>query len=156
MNTRSMRLVIVGAIATVVALVFVGPAIARVGIPSYMPTKHGSSQLSDSAASPGGGTLSVAGVHYPKGTQIAPAVGRPSEPTHQAQQARVAVGYSSFPEVVRTMKLASIGTTSSSSSNDSFSWSDAGAGAGVAIGVIGILGVCSIGTRRSKTRALAV
>jgi NAD(P)-dependent dehydrogenase (short-subunit alcohol dehydrogenase family) len=151
MNTRSMRLIIVGAIATLVALAFAGPATARVFIPSDTQMKHGSSQLSDSAASPGGGTVSVAGMHYPKGTQVAPTIGSSRfVPTHEAQQSRVAVGYSSFPEVVRTMKLASSSATTASSSSDSFSWSNAGTGAGVAIGVIGILGLCSVGIRRGK------
>ena len=129
MHKWLMKLIGVGILGLLVAAMFAGPALARVVTP-VDPQKQAAEQAwmqeSDSAAVPGGGTVSVARGVYAKGTQVAPALGSPQ--SGPAGQHKV--------------------TTSSDSG---FSWRNAGIAVGIGIGALCILGLFAVGIRRSKT-----
>jgi hypothetical protein len=145
MHKRFMKLIVVGILAVVVAAIFAGTASARVYIPGDKQQQV-STSASDSAAIAGGGTVSLPGHVYARGTQVAPAIGTPESGPATAQKSIVASSYGDFPEVVRTMNLGKVTPASSSS----FSWSDASIGAGIGIGVLCILGLFTVAIRRSK------
>jgi hypothetical protein len=88
-----------------------------------------SSAPSDSAAFPGGGTVSVQGVNYPKGN-VAPAVG-----TSQSGP------------VVRHVSVL---YAAPSSSGGGFDWGDAGVGLAIGIGVASVIALSFVGIRRSR------
>jgi hypothetical protein len=106
----------------ILGAIFTGTASARVFIPNV--SQKLSVQSSDSAAVPGGGTVSLPGHVYTKGTQLAPAVGTPdSGPARHVQ---------------------------TSTSDNGFNWSNAGIVAGSVAGALCILAVCFVGIRRSR------
>jgi hypothetical protein len=107
MRTRSKKLTLATSLAAVVTAIGAGVASAGIlvssdpGQPTPMPP-------SDSAAFPGGGTVSVLGMAYPNGT-AAPAVGSPqSGPSPEAQKAPVAPSSSGTPEPGRPKRLPSV------------------------------------------------
>jgi hypothetical protein len=143
------KLTVVGILGLVVTAIFAATASARVYISGDTQTQV-SLKASDSAAVAGGGTVSLPGHMYAKGTQVAPAVGTPESgpPAQHVQKSTVTSSYSSFPEVARTMNL---GKVAPAPANDNgFTWSDAGIGAAIGIGVLLVLGLFSVGIRRSK------
>lgn len=129
MHKWLMKLIAVG----ILGLVFAGSAFARVVTPvdtQAQAAKQAWMQTSDSAAVRGGGTVSRAGAIYPKGTQVAPAVGSTeSGPTHHQV------------------------TTSRDSGG--FGWSDAGIAAGISVGVLFVLSLFAVRIHRSKTTPAA-
>jgi hypothetical protein len=96
--------------------------------------QQASSAPSDSAGFPGGGTVSVPGVNYPKGT-VAPAVGTPQ----------------SGPAVRHVGVLYA----APSSSDGGFNVGDAGIGLAIGIGVASVIGLFFVGIRRSKATPVA-
>jgi hypothetical protein len=112
MHKWLMKFVGVATIGLIVAAIYAGSAFARL-------------QASDSAAVAGGGTVSLAGGVYPKGTQVAPALGS-SE---------------SGPAVHHPVAAAS---------DSGSAWSNVWLGVAIGIGVLCIVGLVTVGIRRSK------
>jgi hypothetical protein len=96
--------------------------------------QRASSAPSDSAAFPGGGTVSVPGVNYPKGT-VAPRVGTP--------------------ESGPTVRHVGVLYAAPSSNDDGFDWGDAAVGLAIGIGVASVATLFFVGIRRSKATAVA-
>ena len=130
MHKWLMKLVGVGILGLILAAIFAGSAFARHVTP-VDPQQQAALQAwaqtqgSDSAAVPGGGTVSVAGGFYPKGTQVAPALGSPE----------------SGPAVHREVAAAS---------DSGSGWSNVWLSIAIGIGVLCIVGIVSVGIRRSK------
>jgi hypothetical protein len=107
MRTRSKKLTLATSLAVVVTAILAGVASAGI-IVSSDPGQPTPTAPSDSAAFPGGGTVSVLGVAYPNGT-AAPAVGTPqSGPSPEAQKATVASPSSGTLEPGRHTRLPSV------------------------------------------------
>jgi hypothetical protein len=127
MRKRATKMTLITSLAIVLAAIVTGAASAGIIIPSQQASS--ASSPSDSAAFPGGGTVSVLGVNYPKGP-VAPAVGMPQ----------------SGPSAAETQKS----TVALSSSGGSLIPGDAAVGLIVAGGVASVLVLFSVGVRRSK------
>jgi hypothetical protein len=133
MRSRSTKLIIVTPLAVVAAAIVAGTASAG-GTSPTETQQPAPSAPSDSAAFPGGGTVSVQGVNYPKGT-VAPRVGtRESGPTVR----HVGVVYAA-----------------PSSNEDGFDWADAAVGLAIGIGVASVAALFFVGMRRSKATPVA-
>ena len=93
MRTRSKKLTLATSLAVVVTAIVAGVASAGV-IVSSDPGQPTPTTPSDSAAFPGGGTVSVLGVAYPKGTAV-PAVGSPQSGPSPVETQKTTVDSSS-------------------------------------------------------------
>jgi hypothetical protein len=89
MRTRSTKLTLATSLAAVVTAIVAGVASAGITVSSD-PGQPTPSTPSDSAAFPGGGTVSVPGVAYPKGT-AAPGVGTPQSGPSPAETQKTTV-----------------------------------------------------------------
>jgi hypothetical protein len=110
MRTRSKKLILATSLAVVFTAILAGVASAGIGVQTdtQQPTPTPTSP-SDSAAFPGGGTVSVPGVAYPKGT-AAPSVGSlQSGPSPEdAQKTTVDSSPSGTPAPGRPRRLPSV------------------------------------------------
>lgn len=108
MRTRTKKLTLATSLAVVFTAIVAAVASAGIVV-SNDPGQPAPSTPSDSAAFPGGGTVSVLGVAYPKGT-AAPAVGTPqSGPSpEETQKATAASSSSGTPEPRPGTRLPSV------------------------------------------------
>ena len=130
MHKWLMKLTVVATLALVVAAIVAGAASARIYLWGNAPQhQQVSTPATDSAASRGGGTVSLVGGVYPKGTQVAPALGtRESGPVAQHTQ---------------TLKVPA-------ASDSGFTWSDARIADGIGFGALCVLTMLAVGLRRSR------
>jgi hypothetical protein len=97
--------------------------------------KQPTASPSDSAAFSGGGTVSVLGVNYPKGTSV-PAVGT----------------YESGPTLLPTEGYYA----APSSSGGGFDWPDAGIGLAIGLGAVGVIALVVVGIRKHTATPITV
>ncbi len=163
MHTRSMKPILVGTLAVVVAAIVTGAASAALAQPvkkSSPPAQH----VQQATAMPGLSdfpevvrTLNEANADKPlamPGLSDFPEVVRSLNDANVQKQLAMP-GLSDFPEVARTLNGANAASHAkvASESDSGFDWSSAGVGVGIALGALSGFALVAVGMKRRKAIA---